>query len=57
MIIVVWRLPLSDENKALFESFYYRERKAREEAELLLENKTRELHLLNQDLEKRMLNC
>lgn len=53
MIIVVWRLPLSDENKALFERSYYRERKAREEAELLLENKTRELHLLNQDLEKK----
>ncbi|HEL8468419.1 TPA: EAL domain-containing protein [Legionella pneumophila] len=53
MIIVVWRLPLSDGNKALFERSYYRERKAREEAELLLENKTRELHLLNQDLEKK----
>ncbi|HAT4425246.1 bifunctional diguanylate cyclase/phosphodiesterase [Legionella pneumophila] len=54
MIIVVWRLLLSDEKKAkLFERSYYRERKAREEAELLLENKTRELHLLNQDLEKK----
>ncbi|WP_454783536.1 putative bifunctional diguanylate cyclase/phosphodiesterase [Legionella sp. WA2022007384] len=53
MIIVVWRLPLSDDKKTLFERSYYRERKAREKAELLLENKTRELHLLNQDLEKK----
>ncbi|HHF7373679.1 TPA: putative bifunctional diguanylate cyclase/phosphodiesterase [Legionella bozemanae] len=54
MIIVVWRLPLSDEEKAaLFERAYYRERKAREEAEHLLENGTRELYLLNQDLEKK----
>lgn len=54
MIIVGWRLALSDEKKALlYERSYYRERKAREEAELLLENKTRELYLLNQDLEKK----
>lgn len=54
MIIVVWRLALSDEKKAaLYERSYYRERKAREEAEHLLENKTRELHLLNQDLKKK----
>ncbi|KTD82550.1 Diguanylate kinase [Legionella waltersii] len=45
---------MSDEQKAaLFERSYYREKKAREEAEHLLENETRKLHLLNQDLEKK----
>ncbi len=54
MIIVVWRLPLNDEKKAaLFERSYYREKKAREEAEHLLEKETRELYLLNQNLEKK----
>ncbi len=54
MIIVVWRLSLSDEKKAaLFERSYYRERTAREEAERLLENETRTLYLLNQNLEKK----
>ncbi len=45
---------MSDEKKAaLFERSYYREKKAREEAEHLLEHETRALYLLNQNLEKK----
>ncbi|EKD71128.1 MAG: hypothetical protein ACD_46C00266G0002 [uncultured bacterium] len=41
-----------EKNKSLYERAYFREKNAREQNELLLENKTREFYLLSQELEK-----